>query len=283
MNGHHSFPASGRERVQNSAYRSAPQPEKIFGGSLRVRFTFPFRIRERQFMGKYAFLRSNAAVVIVCLLLGLIGGFKIANSQYRVQQSASLNRDIAQATTGMVGQQAQVMAIIDKAKANPNDTEAQIEAAIQFLQIERPQEAMTFLENARKTDPNDRRVIAVFGVAYFLQGQYDQAIDYLKRSREKGVNSPEFTSFLIGAYINTRKNLDEAERLIKELETQNFETGRLAQLRAELDSARTGGTVDSGAAPSAAPQDGAEASKPSTVLSHGPESPTPKASQPKAQ
>ena len=34
-------------------------------------------------MSKYAFLRSNAFLVIIGLMLGLIGGFKIANSQYR--------------------------------------------------------------------------------------------------------------------------------------------------------------------------------------------------------
>src|SRR5262245_33430423 len=101
-------------------------------------------------MSKYAFLRSNASLVIVGLIVGLVGGFKFANVQYRKQQSASLNRDIAQATNGMSNPQAEVTAIIDRAKANPNDAEAQIDAAAQFLQIERPQEAMPFLEQARR-------------------------------------------------------------------------------------------------------------------------------------
>jgi tetratricopeptide (TPR) repeat protein len=234
-------------------------------------------------MSKYAFLRSNASLVIICLLLGLIGGFKIANSQYRVQQSAPLNRDIEKATSGMTGQQAEVAAIIEKAIANPNDVGAQIEAAIQFLQIERAQEALPFLEQARKTDPNDRRVIAVFGVAHFQLGQYDQAIDFLKRSREQGVNSPEFTSFLIGSYIQTRKNLDEAARLLKELETQGFDPDRLAQIRANLSAARSGGAATSDPTPSSQPKDGGEASKPRTVLSHGPEDPKPKSSRPRPQ
>lgn len=234
-------------------------------------------------MSKYAFLRSNASLVIICLLLGLIAGFKIANSQYRIQQSASLNRDIEKATRGMTGQQAEITAIIEKAKANPNDADAQIEAAIQFLRIERAQEALPFLEQARKTDPNDRRPIAFFGVAHFMLGQFDQAIDFLKRSREQGVNSPEFTTFLIGSYIETRKNLDEAARLLKELEAQGVEPDRLAQLRADLDAARSGGAATSDAAPGAQPKDGGEASKPKTVLSHGPEEPKPKSSQPRAK
>jgi len=234
-------------------------------------------------MGKYAFLRSNASVVIVCLLLGLIGGFKIANSQYRVQQSASLNRDIAQVTNGMTGQQAEISAILDRAKANPNDAEAQLDAAAQFLQIQRPQEAMAYLEQARKADPNDRRVTAGIGVAHFMMGQYDQAIEFLKRTREQGADSPFLTEFLISSYIQSRKNLDEAERLLKGLEARGDAPDSVAKLRAGLDAARSGGTVNSGAAPGEQPEGAGEASKPKTVLSHGPESPTPKASQPKAQ
>src|SRR5215813_3809649 len=237
-------------------------------------------------MSKYAFLRGNASLVIVCLLLGLIGGFKIANSQYRIQQSASLNRDIAQATKGMDGgggAQAQVTAIIDKARANPNDADAQLDAAAQFLQIQRPQEAMAFLEQARKADPNDRRASAGLGVAHFMLGQYNQAIESLKRSREQGANSAFVTTFLIDSYIQARNNLDEAARLLKEIEAQGADPAGLAQTRAELNAARSGGTVNSGAAPGAQPKDGAEAQKPKTVLSHGPEEPKPKSSQSGAQ
>ena len=123
----------------------------------------------------------------------------------------------------MPGSQAEINTIIEKAKANPNDAEAQIEAAFQFFQIERYQEAMPFLEQARKADPNDKRVSAGLGLAYFTLGQYDQAIDSLKRSREQGVDNPSITSLLIGAYIQTRKNLDEAERLLKELQTRGVD------------------------------------------------------------
>src|SRR5262245_14093975 len=114
-------------------------------------------------MSKYAFLRSNGSLIMIGLLLGLIGGFKIANSQYRSEQGEALKRDIARATSGMSGSQAEVRAIIEKAQANPNDAEAQVDAAVQFIQIERPQEAMPFLEQARKTKPDDPRVSAGLG------------------------------------------------------------------------------------------------------------------------
>jgi tetratricopeptide (TPR) repeat protein len=220
-------------------------------------------------MSKYAFLRSNASLIIIGLLLGLVGGFKIANSQYRGEQGAALKREIEQATRNP-GPQAEVSAIIDKAKANPNDVEAQIEAAAQFIQIERPQDAVPFFEQARQVNPNDPRANAGLGVAYFMMGQFDKAIDALKRSREQGADSPVVSTFLIGSYIQTRKNLDEADRLLKELETQKFDPAKLARIRADLNAARTGGMVNQGATPS---EKNGEAQKPKTTLSHGPEEP----------
>ncbi|MGH9753922.1 MAG: tetratricopeptide repeat protein, partial [Blastocatellia bacterium] len=221
-------------------------------------------------MSKYAFLRSNASLAIIGLILGLVGGFKIANSQYRSERRKVLEQDIDRATSGMSSSQAEINAIIEKAKADPNDVEAQIEAALQFIQSERPQEAMPFLERARAADPNDKRLNAGFGYAYFVMGQYDQAIDSLKRSQEQGVNNPIITTLLIGSYIQTRKNLDEAERLFKELETQKVNPAQLAQIRADLDTARSGKTENPGATPSEKTN---EAQKPRTVLSHGPEEP----------
>jgi len=221
-------------------------------------------------MSKYAFLRSNASLIIIGLLLGLVGGFKIANTQYRNQQGEALKRDIERATSERSGPQAEVSAIIEKARANPNDVETQIEAAAQFIQIERPQDAMQFLEQAKRVNPNDPRVNAGLGVAYFMMGQFDQAINALKRSREQGADSLVVSTFLIASYIQTRKNLDEAERLLNELESQKIDPARLAQMRADLNAARAGGTVNQGASPS---EKNGEAQKPKTTLSHGPEQP----------
>jgi len=213
-------------------------------------------------MSKYAFLRSNATLIIIGLLLGLVSGFKIANSQYRSQQGESLKRDIAKATNRMSDPQAEISAIIEKAKANPNDAKAQIDAASQFIQIERPQEAIPFLEQARKTKPDDSHVSAGFGVVHFMMEQYDQAIDWLKRSRDQGADDPTVTALLIGSYIRTGKNLDEADRLVKELEARGVEADSLARIREELNAARSGKTGN----PTATPQ-------PRTALSHGPEEP----------
>jgi tetratricopeptide (TPR) repeat protein len=221
-------------------------------------------------MSKYAFFRSNASLVIIGLALGLAGGFKIANLQYHSEQSVALSRKITQATQGRQGVQAETSAILERARANPNDADAQIEAAFQFIQIERFQDALPFLERASKADPNDRRASAGLGLSYFMIGQFEQAIDALKRARAQGVDNPNVTSLLIGAYVKTRKNLDEAEKLFKELETLKVDPVSLSQIRADLDAARKGKTVSQGAAPT---EESGGTMKPNTTLSHGPESP----------
>jgi tetratricopeptide (TPR) repeat protein len=221
------------------------------------------KANQRLKMSKYAFLRSNASLIIIGLLLGLIGGFKIANSQYRSEQGKALKRDIAQATSRMPGSQAEINAInaiIENARANPDDAEAQIKAASQFIQIERPQEAMQFLEQARRTRPDDQHVSAGFGVVHFMMGQYDQAMEWLKRSRDQGADDPTVTALLIGSYVRTGKNLDEADRLVKELEARGVEADSLARIREELNAARSGKTGNTAATP-----------QPRTALSHGPD------------
>src|SRR5215471_17856622 len=157
-------------------------------------------------MSKYAFLRSNASMIIIGMVLGLMGGFKIANLQYNSEQSREKNREIASASKDMSqpATQEEVSAIIEKARKNPNDADAQIQAAFQFIKIDRFQEAMPFLEQAKKADPSDRRSDAGLGLAYYMQGKYDQAIGSLKRAREAGVTDPSVTSLLISSYINTR-------------------------------------------------------------------------------
>jgi len=208
---------------------------------------------------KYAFLRTKASFIIVGLILGLFTGFKIANSQYRREQGSALSSAAARSAGALPRAEgehatAEIRAILDKAKANPNDADAQMDAASQFIQIERPEEAMPFLEQADKARPNDPRIAAGLGVAQFMLGNLDQAATWLKKSRDLGATEPTVTSLLVGAYIQTGRNLDEAELLLKELESKKVDPVKVAQIRADLSAARAGKLGDS-----------------KSVLSHGPE------------
>lgn len=225
-------------------------------------------------MGKYAFLRTNTALAIFGLILGLIGGFRIANYQYRREQGLALQQSVAQATSGMGGAQSvnsssgqnltpeqrsqminEVRALIDKAKGNPQDVEAQLDAAAQFIQISRPEESLEFLEQARKVKPDDARTLAGLGVAYSMMGRFDEAITASKQARTLDPQNPRLTLLLAGAYIQSRQNLDEAERLLKEIEPM-MDPRVIASARADLQAARSAKPEQPGG---------------KTMLNHGPE------------
>lgn len=236
---------------------------------------------------KYAFLTSKISVVIIGLVLGLFVGFKIANSQYRREQGMSLNNAVAQASGRASGSQSvnssnsqdltpeqrdqiinQVRAIIDKAKNNPQDVEAQLDAADQFIQIGRPEESLQFLQQAVKVKPDDARTTAGLGMANFLMGKYDEAINWSKRSIDLAPKNPGATFLLIASYIRTNKNLDEAERLIKQLEAEGIDQEMVAKAREELNAVRSGGSKSGS----------------KTMLDHGPEnSKVPSANKPGGQ
>jgi predicted Zn-dependent protease len=206
---------------------------------------------------KFDFLKTKASVCIIGLILGLAVGFKIANLQFRNEQGAIKMNAVVQAA-GEFPQgnqnmspeqiQNQVRAIIDKAKGNPEDFEAQLDAAWQFVQINQPQEALTFLEQARKISPNDARVLAQFGVVNMMMGRADDAIGFAKRAREMEPRNPTIGILLFYAYLESRKNIAEAEKLLRELEASGMDPQKLAQMRKDLDEARAGG-ASSGSGP----------------------------------
>lgn len=226
-------------------------------------------------MGKYSFLRTNTALAIFGLILGLIGGFRIANYQYRREQGLALQQAVAQAASGAGAQSVnsassqnltpeqrsqminEVRALIDKAKNNPQDVEAQLDAAAQFIQISRPEEALQFLEQARKVKPDDARTLAGLGVAYSMMGKFNEAINASKQARTLDPQNPRLTLLLAGAYIQSRQNLAEAEQLLKEIEPM-MDPRVIASARADLQAARTGQTDSPGG---------------KSVLNHGPEEP----------
>jgi predicted Zn-dependent protease len=226
---------------------------------------------------KYSFLRTNVSLAIIGVVLGLICGFKLANWQYRRVQGAALQASVAQANSRIPQSRStnsessqnltpqereqmvnQVKAIIEKAKKNPNDVEAQLEAADQFIQISQPDEALQFLEQAAKANPNDARTQHGYSIVYLMKGQFDESIKAAKRSLELNPASPRVEMLLAGAYIQSKTHLDEAEALLRELEAGGaISPDVIASAREDLSKARAGG--------------GAPSTK--TMLNHGPEEP----------
>ena len=210
---------------------------------------------------KYAFLGSNVAIILTRVLLGLFLAFKTSNCQFRAEQGPTLNKQVAMATEGApmtADQKNQIEKnfrdAINKARGNPQDVEAQLDAADQFIQVGNGKEALPFLELANKAKPDDARVSAGLGMANFMMGNYDDAITWSKKSISLNPQNPGASFLLVASYIRSNRNLDEAEKLINKLEADGVEANMIARAREELTAARSGKP--------AAPQ---------TMLQHGPE------------
>jgi tetratricopeptide (TPR) repeat protein len=226
---------------------------------------------------KLSFLNKRFTVVLVSVIIGLFIGFKIANSQYRTEKGHSLRSAIAQASGQMAGSQSvnssstqnltpeqraqlnnQTRTLIDRAKKNPEDVEAQLEAADQLLGIGRAQESLQFLEQAYKVRSDDPRTSAGMGMAYFMMGKYEETIDWSKRSIALQENNPAANFFLIASYIQTNKNLDEAERLINKLESEGLMKPELiTRAREELKAVRSRNSGSGRSVLDHAPKEGA--------------------------
>lgn len=205
---------------------------------------------------KYAFLRTNLSLAVIGLVLGLVGGFKIANWQYRRQAGETLQRSVAQAASQLPSQgggQANltpeqrnqmlndVKALIDKAKSNPNDVEAQLDAADQFIQISRPDEAVEFLQQAEKANPNDARVMHGLALVHSMKSQFPEAVKAAKRSLEINPDNTRVQMLLFTIYLESKTNLAEAEKIISALETKGeLNPQIISRAREDLKTAQSG-------------------------------------------
>src|SRR5438132_3002456 len=115
--------------------------------------------------------KENSMFGVIGLLAGLIIGFIFANTINQrgtppaaaaMSQPASNmppgHPDIgnpAGAPGAPKGMQPEVQAAIDKAKQSPKDFDAQVKAAEAYYQIDRFDEAITYLKHANELKPDD--------------------------------------------------------------------------------------------------------------------------------
>ena len=130
--------------------------------------------------------KENILFVIIGLLAGCIIGFMFANS---INQSAIKSVAATVNPNGAIppghpeipggnsggGMQPQVQAAIEKAKAEPDNFEAQMKAAEMYYQIQRFDGAIEFLKQANKLKPDDYDTIVNLGNSYFDANQYEDA------------------------------------------------------------------------------------------------------------
>lgn len=136
--------------------------------------------------------KDNILFAVVGLLAGLIIGFMFANSINKqaaampaaTEMKANSNippghPDIGSQTlpssAAPGGMNPEIQAAIEKAKQSPNDFDAQVKAAEAYYQIERFDEAISYLKKANQLKSDDREVIVHLGNANFDGNHYDEA------------------------------------------------------------------------------------------------------------
>lgn len=222
----------------------------------------------------FELLKKNGSIALIGLLIGLFGGFKLANAKYRGEQGAALTAQATRAAANLgtsqstntggssAATQSQVSAMLERAHANPNDLDAQIEAADQFLQIQRPQGALEFLQQANKLSPADPRVTSALSTAHLMLGNFGEAALWARRSLSQKPDDLGAKLLLTFALIESKQNLDEAEQLLTQIEKVRPGDQILADARASLNAARAGS--------------GATGNSPArSTLDHGPAEPKP--------
>ena len=214
----------------------------------------------------FELLKSKGSLALIGLLIGLFCGFRAANARFRTQQLAVSNTVSAPATANAGGDanamQQQTAQVMEKARANQNDFEAQMAAADQFLQIRRPDGALPFLTQANKLKPEDPRPMSALATAHLLSGKYAEATQWSRAAMKRKPEDLGNKVLLMFALIESRQQLGEAEQLLNQIEKLRPNDDILADARRALTEAKAGG-----AAPAPASQNPAGAK---STLDHGP-------------
>lgn len=194
--------------------------------------------------------RDNLLFAIIGLLLGFIVGFVFASSMSQraanpVPITQNLPADHPPIQSG--GAQdpqavfAQVQESMKKARSEPNNFEAQVDAAKLEYQIQRYDQAVEFLLKANQLKPDNYDVIVMLGAANLEGGHYDMADKWYKIALTK---KPADESVLASlAYMQLQKgDAKAAEKAIAELERVNANNVDLPQFKQRLESMKSGET-----------------------------------------
>ena len=130
--------------------------------------------------------KENILFCIVGLLGGLIIGFTFANSINQRQMTGQIPATSTMNNTGNLpsghpptggsdGSMEDITVAIEKARAEPDNFEAQIRAAELYYQIQRFEGAIEFLQKAAKIKPDDYVTLVNLGNAFFDSNRFEEA------------------------------------------------------------------------------------------------------------
>ena len=127
------------------------------------------------------------------------------------------------------------------ADESPKDFDAQMKAALSYMDISEFDDAAVFLERANALRPEDLDARSELAVTYFMrkppQRDRDRAIAELRRNLEKDPTHLPSLHNLTRMLLVT-KRLDEAEATLEKLEKAKPDYDQLPLLRDEVEDAR---------------------------------------------
>jgi len=186
--------------------------------------------------------RENLLFAVIGLLLGFIVGFMFASSRATQMQMASATQNLP-ADHPPIGAQSggadpaamreQVTAQIAKARNEPQNFDAQVQAANLFWQIQRYDQAIEFLLKANQLKPTDYETVATLGLVNLDAGHYDQAEKWY-RAAIKMRSDDERTAAGLAAATLGKGDAKAAEDAIAQLEKMNPSSADLPQFKQKL-------------------------------------------------
>jgi tetratricopeptide (TPR) repeat protein len=196
--------------------------------------------------------RENILFAIIGILFGFIVGFMFASSMSQkqaMQQTTAASQGMPADHPPVGGAQAQnqdpqavraqVSASLEKARNEPNNFEAQMQAAELYYQIQRYDQAIEFLLKANQLKPTDYQAVAALGVANLDAGHYDTAEKWYRAAIKM---KPDDVMVLAGLAEATlgKGDAKAAEDAIAKLEKVDPNSEDLPRFRNKLASLKAG-------------------------------------------
>lgn len=194
--------------------------------------------------------RENLLFAIIGILLGFIGGFMLASSmsQKPAMQQAAAGTQALPTDHPPIGDQnaanpqaafAEVQASIEKAKNEPENFDAQIQAAELYYRIQRFDKAIEYLIKANQIRPTDYRTVVTLGVANLDAGHYEQAEKWYRVAMKMKSDDVMVLAGLAFATLE-RGDAKAAEDAIAQLEKVDPNSEDLPNFKNKLASLKAG-------------------------------------------
>jgi tetratricopeptide (TPR) repeat protein len=168
-------------------------------------------------------------------LIGLAVGFIISFFWTQSINKSGANRGVSAsgpqgAASGEMGQQAmmgQVQQVIERAKNNPNDFQAQIEAAKVFNQVGRKDETVDYLKKAYTANPTEfmrqssadlQGVLPYIAMYYDEKKNYEESDKWIRRALDATPNDSEMRIEFAATYL--QREPPQPEKAVQELQAE---------------------------------------------------------------